>query len=282
MEQAVVQKDLRRGEIGEFLRNRRAGLTPQRAGLPSGPRRRTPGLRREEVAELAGISVALYTWLEQGRDVAYSRRTIDAIAKALQLPQAERTHLFYLAFEHHHAEPSEEISPALRRMVGSLPAHPVFVLDHAWDIVLQNEAADAVFQRQTSDRVNILEAIFMDEDTHALFDDWRKSAQGLLEIFRLDYAMYTEDTHVASVVDRLRSESPFFEELWQRYGVRTHPEDQRELTHPTAGRLLLEPSTYVVSEAPSMRLLLFTPCDHETASRIAALVAEGSHRRLLL
>ena len=279
MEHAVASH-VPRAEIGEFLRNRREALAPARVGLPPTPRRRTPGLRREEVAELAGISVAIYSWLEQGRDVAFSRRTIESIAKALQLSAGERTHLFYLAFEHHQAEPDENLSAALRRMVASLPTHPVFVLDHAWDIVLQNEAADAVFLKMTDERVNILESIFTDTDVHVLFDDWKSSAQSMLEMFRLDYALYTEDPHVAQVVERLRTQSSYFDELWQRYGVRTHPESPREMMHPTAGRLVLEPSTYVVSEAPSMRLLLFTPYDDQTAQRVLELVATERASRL--
>ncbi len=273
MEHAVASREVPRGDIGDFLRNRRAALTPERVGLPATARRRTPGLRREEVAELAGISIALYTWLEQGRDVAFSRRTIDAIAAALQLSPAERTHLFYLAFEHHAAEPCENVSSALRRMAASLPTHPLFVLDHAWDIVLQNDAASAVFLKTHDDRVNILEAVFTDPDIQVLFEDWKVGAQGLLEMFRLDYALYTEDPHVAGLVERLRAQSPYFDELWQLYGLRTHPESPREMIHPTAGRLVLEPSSYVVSEAPSMRLLLFTPYDDETANRIRELVS---------
>ena len=270
--ESALASPVPRTEIGEFLRNRREALLPAQVGLVPTRRRRTPGLRREEVAELAGISVALYSWLEQGRDVAFSRRTIEAIAKALQLTAAERTHLLYLAFEHHHGEPCENVSGALRRMVASLPTHPVFVLDHAWDIVLQNEAADAVFLKMTDERANVLESVFTDTDVHALFEDWKTSARSLLEMFRLDYALYTDDPHVASLVERLRAQSPFFDELWQRYGVRTHPEAPRELNHPTAGSLVLEPSTYVVSEAPSMRLLLFTPYDDETARRVRNLV----------
>jgi len=265
--------DPRRAELGEFLKGRRAALMPERAGLPSGARRRTPGLRREEVAELAQISVALYTWLEQGRDVPVSRRTIDAVASALQLSPGEHRHLHYLALQEEVAL-REEISPALRRMVASFGRYPVFVLDHAWDIVLRNVAAYEVFggSSDLDERTNMLETVFVQDQYRKLFVEYDKIAEGLLAMFRLEFPAHADEPGTLAMVERLRRASPMFRELWQRYGVKEHPQGVRLLNHPIAGALALEPSLLGVVESPGLRLMCYLPADDETERRIEALV----------
>lgn len=264
--------DPRRAELGEFLRNRREQLTPERAGLPSGGRRRTPGLRREEVAEAAQISTALYAWLEQGRDVPVSRRSIDAIASALQLTPGEHRHLHYLASQEE-IELREDVSPALRRMVLSFRRFPVFLLDHVWDIVLRNEPAIAVFggAHGIDDRANMLEELFVHELKN-LFVDYEHVAESLLAMFRLDFPAHAEDPRSVALVKRLRENSPLFAELWQRYDVREHPQGIRRLDHAVAGKLAFEPSLLGVVGSPGLRLMLFTPADDETATRLDDLL----------
>ncbi len=271
--------DPRRAELADFLRSRRTALTPQSAGLPSTLRRRTPGLRREEVAELANISVALYTWLEQGRDVPVSLRSLDAIAHALQLSSSERMHVQRLA-RPGQGELREEISPALRRMTESLRAQPLFVLDHAWDIVLGNAAAAAVFGGHEYDEdhhlPNMLESAFTECRFRGFFDDWETVARGLLEMFRLDYAIYADDPRTQAVVEKLLTESELFRTLWEQHRVSEYPKGLRNVHHP-AGELILEPTIYAVVESPGLRILLFTPYDAPTARRIECLV-EGIER----
>ncbi len=238
-------------------------------------RRRTPGLRREEVAELANLSVALYTWLEQGRDVPVSARSIDAIADALQLSPSERMHVQRLV-RPGQSELREEISPALRRLADSLRSHPLFVLDHAWDIVLHNPAAHAVFDqgdRGDEGSHNMLESVFTECRFRALFDDWEMIAKGLIEQFRLDYAIYADDPRSQAVVEKLLAESPLFASLWEQHRVREFPEGLREVRHPVAGTLTLEPTVYAVIESPGLRVMLFTPYDSRTAERIERLIA---------
>ncbi|MGH7728674.1 MAG: helix-turn-helix transcriptional regulator, partial [Vulcanimicrobiaceae bacterium] len=231
---------------------------------------------REEVAERAEISVALYAWLEQARDVPVSRRTSESIAAALRLDDAERAHLLALAFVEDGAR-SEEISPSLHRMVESLSTHPIFVLDHLWDIVVANPATQAVFGPIVGS-VNILEAVFTSESVQARFSNWEVAGQNLLEMFRFDYARFADDPQVTGLVTRLRASSEVFDRLWRLYGVRTHPRSlpAREMRHPAAGRLLLEATTYTVDESPGLRLLMFTPQDEATAARIAQLVARSA------
>ena len=273
----VRETDPRRAELGDFLRGRRTALTPARAGLPGGPRRRTPGLRREEVAELAQISVALYTWLEQGRDVPVSRRSIDAIATALQLSPGEHRHLHYLALQEE-VDLREDVSPALRRTVLSL-RDPVFVLDHVWDFVLLNAAAGEVFgsekQMGADGPPNMLEEIFLRDDLRSMFLDYHDAAATVLAMFRLDFPAYASDERSLALVERLQRESPLFAELWQRYDVREHPQGVRRIAHPVAGTLAFEPALLGVVESPGLRMMIYTPTDDETGARVQRLV-EGA------
>ena len=270
--------DGRRAELGDFLRRRRAELTTEMVGLPATRRRRTPGLRREEVAELAEISTALYSWLEQGRDVPVSRRTVEAIAHALQLTPAEREHAFTLA-THENGELSEEISDSLRRMVDSFQTHPVFILDHRWDVVLANTAAEVVFSYDADlqSGTNLLEAIF-EEPVKSSFVDWPSVAANLIEMFRYDYALYATEPDSLARVERLYASDPTFAEIWDEHHVRRSPNSLRKINHPKAGLLSIEPSLYAVIESPGLRVMMYTPSDEETAAKIAALVCEAKQR----
>lgn len=278
METPGATVDPRRAELADFLRTRRAELTTELAGLPPTPRRRTPGLRREEVAELAGISVALYTWLEQGRDVPVSSRTIDLVASALQLSPGERTHVHRLA-RRADTDLNETISPALRRLVaGSSVA--MFVLDHAWDVVLRSPAAIAIFggDPDPEHRENLLESMFVEPRFRALFADWESVANSVLELFRLDYALYADTPHVHALVERLRTTCDGFGVVWDRHKVRSHPYEMRLVNHPTAGSLQLDPTTYTVTESPGLHLLVYAPFDDETRERVARLITDSETR----
>lgn len=274
MKSTSPNSDPRRAELADFLRSRRAELTTERAGLPDTPRRRTPGLRREEVAELAQISVALYTWLEQGRIVPVSAKTIDAVASALQLTSSERTHVQLLA-RGEDAELHEELSPALRRWVTSARSTAIFVLDHAWNVVLRSTPAIAVFggNPDPEHRENLLEAFFYDARVHELFADWSAVSESLTELFRLDFARHASNPNVHALVDRLRTQSPRFAEAWEKHRVRAFPSDVREIRHPVAGILRLEPTTYAVLESPGLRMLMYTSYDDETRTRVTELAA---------
>jgi transcriptional regulator with XRE-family HTH domain len=269
------QIDPKRAELGDFLRSRRAILTPESVGLPAGSRRRTPGLRREEVAELAELSVALYTWLEQGREVPVSRRSIDAIAHALQLSPGEHRHLHYLASQEE-IELREEITPALRRVVLSFRHTPVFVLDHAWDVVLRNVASVLVFGGDggLEERFNLLETLFEESNLVTLFDDHDDIASSALAMFRLEFPTHSDEPRSHELVTRLRASNPRFEELWQRYSVMEYPQGVRRLSHPVAGPISFEPTLLGVVESPGLRMLLHTPADEDSAAAIERLVAD--------
>jgi transcriptional regulator with XRE-family HTH domain len=245
------------------------------AGLPQTRRRRTPGLRREEVAELADISTALYAWLEQGRDVPVSRRTVDAIANALQLTPAEREHANMLA-THESSVLNETITDSLKRMVDSFHTHPIFILNHRWDVVLSNAAANVVFTNDsTAPNVNLLEAVFA-EPTRSQFLDWREVAAALIEMFRFDYALYAKEPDALAIVERLYASDTTFAEIWDEHRVRRSPNSVRRIAHPRVGLLSLEPSLYAVVESPGLRVMMYTPCGDDTTRKIGGMVSEAS------
>jgi transcriptional regulator with XRE-family HTH domain len=269
--EASLDRDPRRAEVADLLRSRRQQLTAESVGLPFRTRRRTPGLRREEVAERAGISVALYSWLEQGRDVPVSRRTIDAIADALQFSSGERAHLQTLVFRDG-VELREEVTPNLRRFVHALRG-PAFVLDRGWDIVLRNVQAVAVFGGgdDLDERGNMLVELFADPERASLFTDPERVAESVVAMFRLDYAARIDDPRTLDLVEHLRAASPAFEAAWQQHKIREHPEGVREIVHPIAGVLKLVPSIYSVAESPGLRIMAFDAADRATAERLERL-----------
>jgi transcriptional regulator with XRE-family HTH domain len=260
-------------ELGEFLRSRRAELTPTAVGLPQTRRRRTPGLRREEVAELAGISTALYAWLEQARPVPVSRHTLDAIASALRLSADERLHLQNLG-RPETPEIEECVSPALRRVMASLSGHAAYVLDHVWDIVLENAVAVAMFGASNTEGAerNLLKRVLTVDSTRSFFTDWEMAAIALIERFQFDFFAHAADSRMIGLAEELRA-NPVFDRVWSTHRVRRVNNAVLRFVHETAGALAFETTSYHVSESPGLRLLLFTPVDEETLQRVRDLCA---------
>jgi transcriptional regulator with XRE-family HTH domain len=279
MEAVLSVRDARRAELGDLLRSRRQKLSAERVGLPERARRRTPGLRREEVAELAGISVALYAWLEQGRDVPVSHRTIDAIATALQLSSGEIAQLHKL-LSRDAIGAREDLTPNLRRFVHSLRS-PAFVLDGRWDFILRNAEARALFggSDDLEERGNLLVEVFHKPECAALFTDYARVAEHVVAMFRLDYASHIDDARTQELVEELRATSSAFEAAWQQHGVREYPEGIREIVHPIAGTLLLAPALYGVTESPGLKIMVFTATDASTEARVASLTETSALQR---
>jgi transcriptional regulator with XRE-family HTH domain len=233
---STIDPAARRREAGVFLRSRRERLTPTEVGLPNGFRRRTPGLRREEVAMLAGVGTTWYTWLEQGRDVRPSPEVLAALADVLQLGPAERRHLFILndrpAPQARPAGP-EQIDAPLRRMLDSLTGQPALVLGRRWDILAWNRAADAVYgpyARLAGDERNMLHLVFADPDHRRLLVDWEAVAKSAIAMFRGDCARYAGDADFERLAAHLTRLSPEFAAWWPL----------REVAEPLAGRKRLD------------------------------------------
>src|SRR5947207_4514400 len=191
--------DARRAELADFLKARRAALQPSDVGLPGGGRRRTPGLRREEVATLAGVGTTWYTWLEQGRDVRASLDVFEALSRALRLTPAERSHLITLGRGEEAPPPPpqpEYVSPTLRRLIQNLGPSPAYLLGRRWDLLAWNDAYVAVFgdpMEFPPGKRNQVWMVFMDPGRRNLLTDWRQGARRLLARFRADYAQHVGD-----------------------------------------------------------------------------------------
>lgn len=188
----------RRQALADFLRTRRARLTPAELGLPTRGRRRTPGLRREEVAELANIGVSWYTLLEQGQDVHPSTSVLESLAQALRLTPAEEHHLFLLAgytFPAQGETEEEELMPALQTVVDALTPHPAFVIGRRWDLLTWNRAAGWLFHFEKPYPPYSRNVIwrYFHREFHSLDRDWEAQAQNLVAQFRADYARYPGD-----------------------------------------------------------------------------------------
>ena len=278
---AITYPSARLREAGDFLRSRRERLTPSEVGMPNGVRRRTPGLRREEVAMLAGVGTTWYTWLEQGRDIRPSNEVLSALAKALRLDPTERRHLFIL-----HDRPAPERRPAgaervdepLRRMLDSLTGQPAFVLGRRWDVLAWNAAADVVYgpyERLEGDERNTLHMLFTDPDHRRLLVDWEAVARASLAMFRADCARYAGDPDFERLIARLTRLSPEFAQWWPQREVARPLAGQKRIDHPTAGRMLFEYSSFGVGDPPDMKLIVFTPLEDEDSARKLVRLLRG-------
>jgi transcriptional regulator with XRE-family HTH domain len=269
----------RREELADFLRRRRESIKPEDVGLAGGGRRRTPGLRREEVALLAGVGSTWYTWLEQGRDVRASLDVLEAIARALRLTTAERTHLILLGRGEEAPPcktPTERVSPTLRRLIENLGTAPAFVLGRRWDYLAWNRAACAVFGDYDSiprAARNHLWLMFMDPARRQMFPDWERGSRIAVAKFRADSAHHLGDPSFEELINALRQSSPEFCKAWKRHEVARSGEGRKEIRHPEAGTLVFEHAVFNPTEAPEQRLILYTPVpEHDTPERLAELL----------
>jgi transcriptional regulator with XRE-family HTH domain len=269
----------RRAELADFLRRRRESITPQDVGLPNGGRRRTPGLRREEVAQLADVGATWYTWLEQGRDVRASLDVLESISRALRLTPAERTHLVLLG---RGEDPppckslAERVSPTLKRLIENLGPNPAYVLGRRWDYLAWNRARCALMgdlgkvPRASRNHVWLH---FMDPARRELLPDWERVSRLLVAKFRADSARHLGDPAFEQLVQTLRKSSPEFCTEWKRHEVARVGEGRREINHPLAGRLVFEHAVFNPAEAPDQRLVLYSPvAESDTPAKLAELM----------
>lgn len=254
--------DLSRNELGDFLRSRRERLTPKAVGLPGGRRRRTPGLRREEVAERAGIGVDWYIRLEQGRMVSPSVTTVDALARALRLTKAEHAHLRALTRDAGRRAFSPETVPApIRRMVQGLN-QPAYITGRRWDLLVWNAAADEAFgfsQLAEPDR-NVLICVLTTPAARQLFGPtWADEAKRMVAQFRATHDLWAGDPAFRALQDRLRAGCPEFATWWDVHDVRGPAAGQKVLTHPSKGVLRLEYAAFQANDDPALKLVVYTP-----------------------
>jgi len=267
-----------RDSLATYLKGRRARLDPADFGLPTN-RRRTPGLRREEVAQRAGISATWYTWLEQGRGGAPSADVLDRIAQALLLTDVEREHLFLLGLgrppEVRYAK-SEGVTPRLQRVLDALEASPALIRTATWDVVAWNKAAAAVltdYGALPPEQRNILRLIFGDPRVREAQFDWDSVARFVVAAFRADAARAGAGAEVQALVEDLSRTSAEFARLWRENDVRHYGEGVKRLRHPVLGPIAFEYSAFAVDGRPDLGLVVYNPATAEDADNIRKLVA---------
>ncbi len=268
-----------RSELADLLRTRRDRLTPADVSLPAGSRRRTAGLRREEVAQLAGVSTTYYTFLEQGRDVRPSRQVVTALAGALRLSSAERAHLFQLAGITPAADDqaqAETVAPVVGAMVDRLDPFPAYLKGRRWDVLAANRAARALFAdwpaRALGDR-NKVWWMFTDPAARKVYVDWEREASDMLARFRAAAARRLDDPDFTDLIERLHQASPEVRSWWPRYEVEPVGGGTKHLHHPALGNVAFQHAVLQVADRPEQMLVYFTSAD-VPESKLADLAAE--------
>ncbi len=261
--------------LGSYLKDRRGRLDPAAFGF-SPARRRTPGLRREEVAQRANISATWYTWLEQGRGGAPSAGVLERIAGALMLTEVEREHVFLLGLgrppEVRHTT-GQGVTPRLQRVLDALDTSPAVVKTATWDVVAWNRAASVVltdYALLPPDQRNILRMMFCDPRVRAAQFDWDSVARFVVAVFRADAARAGDAAKVAALVEDLSRLSPEFAALWRDNDVRGHGEGIKRLRHPVLGPVAFEYSSFQVDGRPDLAMVVYNPATAADAERIAA------------
>jgi transcriptional regulator with XRE-family HTH domain len=269
--------------LGNYLKDRRAKLDPASFGFPLA-RRRTPGLRREEVAQRANVSATWYTWLEQGRGGAPSADALDRIARAMMLTDVEREHLFLLGLgrppEVRYRAP-EGITPRLQRLLETLEYSPAFVRTATWDVIAWNRAAAAVltdYSTLPEGQRNVLRMMFRDTRVRAAQSNWQSVARFVVASFRADVARAGAARNVQSLVDELCATSPEFAAMWRDNDVQVHGDGVKVLHHPIAGPLSMEFSAFAVDGRPDLNMVIYNPATPEDADKIRALLKSPPRR----
>ncbi|MGY5368553.1 helix-turn-helix transcriptional regulator [Enterobacter oligotrophicus] len=258
---------------GEFLKACRLRLDPASFGFLTG-RRRTPGLRREEVAQLANISPTWYTWLEQGRGGAPSKEVLNRIASGLRLTAPEREHLFILAFGHppeNHFRGPDSITPRLQRVLDAMPDSPAIIKNVAWDVIAWNRAAAVVltdYGALPREKRNILRLMFSDSRARSIQKEWESVASVVVNAFRADVARAGKYHNTEQLIEELSLASPEFAALWSRNDVAGHAEGVKHLRHPQLDDIALEFSTFIIEGRPDLTMMVFNPADDESQQRI--------------
>ncbi len=278
------ERDARRRELAAFLRSRRERITPEDVGLPPGRRRRTPGLRREEVAELAAVGVTWYTWLEQGRDIRASRDVLDAIARSLRLTHSERGHLFALAGveadEHHHH--GEGLEPQVRAILDALDPLPAIACNARTDVLAWNSSYAAVlfdFESVPVEERNLLWLAFTSPAWRRLLVEYDDDVRRMVARFRAAMGHHVGEPEWSSLVERLQDTSPAFVPLWERHEVLGVIRRTKQFLNPMVGIVRLDHTALRTGEVPECEIRVYTPADEESRASIDRLLAMRSAGR---
>ncbi|MFD1952223.1 helix-turn-helix transcriptional regulator [Sphingomonas arantia] len=264
--------------LGTFLRDRRSRMDAAAFGYGGG-RRRTPGLRREEVAQRANISPTWYTWLEQGRGGAPSADVLNRIAAGLMLTEPEREHLFVLGLGRP-PEPrytrADDVTPRLQRVLDAFPISPAIIKTATWDVVAWNAAAATLltdYGALPREQRNILRLIFTNSNIKAAQEDWMSVARYVVGAFRADAARAGAAAEITRLVEELSRLSPEFEALWRDNDVAGHADGLKRIHHPEHGLIELEFSAFAIDGRPDLGMIVYNPATAATTERIQSLMA---------
>jgi transcriptional regulator with XRE-family HTH domain len=271
----------RRDELGQFLRNRRARLAPGDVGLPPGLRRRTPGLRREEVAQLAGVGVTWYTWLEQGRSINASVQVLDAIARTLRLDQTEREHLYRLADVPTVSEiPNDTLPAEVQTVLDALTPLPAVVYNGRYDALAWNATYQALFPGLTKAQVgqrNVLWQMFTVPACCWGISNRDIEMRHLVATFRASFGRHMSEPAWTTFVARLSAASPEFASMWARHDVASPAIREKIFIQNLSAPVHTTAMSLAISAAPEARLVVYTPIDEIHHHRLAALTADPPH-----
>jgi hypothetical protein len=269
-------------ELADFLRSRRERLSPEAVGLPRTGRRRTPGLRREELATLAGVGVTWYTWLEQGRPINASSQVLGAIAGALRLDGPERTHLFTLAGVPDPVAPAETepLAPAVHRILDALMPNPAYVLTERWDVLAWNPGAARLmvdFGAAPPARRNMARLMFGRPELRERLLDWDHDAARHVAMFRGMMAAHSGEPAFERLRDELYEESPEFRKMWDRHEVARPEQVVKRFRFPGIGTLRLQTTSMWLTDRPSARMIVYVAADDESVLGLRKLADEDRH-----
>ena len=252
-----------RDDLSDFLKSRRARLSPDDVGLPNGSRRRAAGLRREEVASLAGVGLTWYTWFEQGRDIRVSPDFIENVARALRLSSAERQHLYVLTGREptYARAPTRTVSPALQRMLDGFTKYPAFIRTAHWDAIAWNKPANRLFgfSQRTPEQRNFLRLCFHDAAFRARLPNWSVDAEALVAKFRSNYGKFRDDPVMEALVKEMNRSSEEFRRLWRRHDVMNSGEGIKVVRVEGKGTLRFEHTSFSVNGEPDLNLVVYMP-----------------------
>lgn len=264
--------------LGTYLRDRRTRLDPAAFGF-SGARRRTPGLRREEVAQRANISPTWYTWLEQGRGGAPSADVLDRIARGMMLTEPEREHLFILGLGRPpdvRYKSVDAVTPRLQRVLDAFKTSPAMIKTATWDVIAWNHAAAVVlgdYSELPRDQRNIMRRMFTNPGARAMQEDWKSVARYIVGAFRADVARAGATAEILQLVEELSRTSPEFDALWRDHSVPVPGDGRKILHHPELGSLELEFSAFAVDGRPELSMVVYNPATEAMEARLRDYLA---------
>jgi transcriptional regulator with XRE-family HTH domain len=268
----------KRVELGHFLRTRRERVTPAEAGFAVRSRRRAPGLLREEVAQLADVSVTWYTWLEQGRPVNVSPATLTNVARALPLSAEEATHLFALADRPQRAERGEDVAPELRRLLDGIGPNPAYLTNHCWDVIAVNAAMTAgmfaIDPAAEPLQRNLVVDVLTNPVRRSEIADWDSHARFMVGAFRGSFGRHRHDERFARIIAYCNEHSEPFRRWWDDHEIAEQRPGTIELHHPQWGDVRYTFASFRATDASDLRLTIYTPATPELAAKLTLAIGD--------